>query len=194
MDTKRRARRLAALLVMPLLFGCSTLQTSSAVVPGASFAGYHTYAHGAPEAAPRGFARTAFSPAVWQKVQADVDADLASKGYVVAPPGTAPDFIVRSGSGARVEERREDEPVREGNDPGDPGSTGAFAEPSATDYVEAALVIDVFDGRTRKLVWRGASDRKLQAPLTSVSDTSLAQAVTAILRALPKAATDTGRR
>lgn len=167
------------LLVLPFVAGCTTLDVYSVAMPGTSFTGYHTYAHGAPEVSPRGFGRTTLTPAVWKKVQEDIDVNFAKKGYVLAAVGAAPDLVVRSGSGARVEERREGEAVHGENDWGDANVVA--------DYTEATIVIDVFDAHTHKLLWHGASGRSLDAPLTSANDASIAEAVTAILRGFPSA-------
>ena len=135
-------------------------------------------AAGCPEAAPEGFARTAFTPEVWKKVQRDIDDSLAGKGFVAAPEGAAPDLIVRSGSGARVEQRNEDAAH---------GKNAWVTSSVVAEYTEATIVIDVIDAHEHKLVWHGASGRSLSAPLSGVSDASIAQAVKAILASFPTA-------
>ena len=147
----------------------------------ASFAGYRTYAHGAPEATPSGFARTALTPAVWAMVQVDLDRELAGKGYAPAPAGAAPDLLVRSGSGSRTVERDESAKIH--------GGTEWVGAGVVADYTQATLVIDVFDARSRQLVWHGSSRRALDAPApTTRREGSVGEAVQAILRTLPRAA------
>ena len=172
-----------SLLVWPLaplllLAACSNLQVYSAKSPTASFTAYRTYAHGAPEKTPAGFTRTPLTPTVWEKVQADIDTELALKGYVPVAAGAEPDLLVRSGSGSRSATRNE----------------GAAEHGDATwvsfdviaDYTQATLAIDVFDAHTREPVWHGSSRRALDAPApTSASDASIAESVQAILRPFP---------
>jgi Domain of unknown function (DUF4136) len=166
------------LLALLLLAGCSDLKVYSARSPTASFAGYRTYTHGAPEKTPTGFARTPITPEVWTKVQADIDAELAKKGYTPAIAGAEPDVVVRSGSGSRTVTRDEGAMTR----------VPWVSADVVTEYTQATLVIDVFDAHTNQQVWHGSSRRALDAQPATVRDASIAEAVQAILRTFPNVA------
>ncbi len=168
-----------ALILAPLLLGaCSTLEVSSAKSPTSAFAAYRTYAHGGPERSPAGFDRTVFTPEVWAKVQSDIDEELAQKGYTPAIAGQPPDFMVRSGSGARTVEKDKAAVVHENAD--------APVSADVVEHTRAKLVIDVFDVRTLRPVWQGTSERGIDAP--SAGDQPIAEAVHAVLRSFPRAA------
>jgi hypothetical protein len=166
--------------MLPLLLAaCSSLHVYSAKSPTAPFASYHSYAHGAPEKTPKGFARTPLTDAVWAKVQGDIDRDLASKGYQPVAAGAEPDLLVRSGSGARTRERIDDVGPPSGDEPWvDTRVTRA--------YTEGTLAIDVFDAHTHQLVWHG-SVREVVDLKSTVPDRPLADAVTAVLHDFPQA-------
>jgi hypothetical protein len=169
------------LLASFFLGACSDLDIYSARSPTASFAAYRTYAHGAPENTPAGFARTALTPAVWAMVQVDVDRELAGKGYTPALAGAEPDLLVRSGSGSRAMKRDETAKVHENAD--------WVGSRIVASYTQATLVIDLFDAHTRRLVWHGSSRRALDAPApTAGRDAPVAEAVQGILGDLPRAA------
>ncbi len=170
--------RHAWLLAPFFLAACSDLQIYSAQSPTASFAGYRTYAHGAPEKSPPGFARTQLTAAVWASVQVDIDRELASKGYTLAAAGAEPDLLVRSGSGSHTRERDEGAAIH---------GVGWISTNIVADYTVATLVVDVYDAHTRQPVWHGSSRRALDgAGPTTVPEASVAQAVQAIFRTFPR--------
>ncbi len=158
--------------------GCGGVDVYTAQSPTASFAAYRTYAHGAPEKPPPGFARTSLTAPVWALVQVDVDRELAAKGYTLAPSGTQPDLLVRTGSGSRTVLRDESAEVH--------GRLEWIGPDVMGRYTDATLVMDVYDARTQQPIWHGSSRRALD-PAPKASAASVAESVHAILRTLPKA-------
>jgi hypothetical protein len=180
-----RLRTLTAALacVAPLLLtACPTLEVYTAKSPTASFASYRTYIHGPPEKAPTGFASTALSAPVWKMVQADVDREMAAKGYKTVAAGADPDFFIRSGSGSQKVKRDEAAPVHSG--------AHFVGGDIASEYWEGTLIIDVFDARNNQLVWHGSSKRAID-PAAPVTPDSVARAVAAILLSFPAAGNGT---
>ncbi|MBX3261235.1 MAG: DUF4136 domain-containing protein [Labilithrix sp.] len=145
----------------------STMQvkTHSAVV--SNVARYRTYSHETAESAPAGYAPTAFTPEVLERVRRRIDLEMEKKGYVLVPSG---DLVVRISSGVRTEE---DEPT---------GATVAAGAPVELDRV-GALVVDVFDRSNEGHLFHGYARDELRT--RDATDEQIDKAVTTILEPLP---------
>jgi len=109
--------------------------------PAAPFATYKTYAwvNGTP----------APNPLNEQRVHAAVDARLAARGLV--QNAADPDLVVVTN--VTTAQRHELVPTGFGYGPWWGGGYGAAIET----YVEGTLVVDFYDARTKKMVWRGVA-------------------------------------
>jgi hypothetical protein len=152
------------------LAACSSVEMYTAKSPKASFAEYKTYAYGTAETTPAGFAVTPLAPPIQAKVRVDIDREMASKGYALATAGAKPDLLVRPGAGSRILEDAE-----------------WIDFDQVVEYTQATFMIDVFDARTLQPVWHGSSRHVLEGAPSGASDASLAEAVRAVLRTLPRA-------
>jgi hypothetical protein len=183
-QTGQTGRALRALgkrgwVLLPLLAACSALHVYTAKSPTAPFGSYHSYAHGAPEKTPKGYARTPLTDVVWTKVQADIDLELADKGYRRVDAGADADLVVRSGSGARTREQVEEVGAPSGEDP--------WVDTAVTrTYTEGTLAVDVFDTHTHQLVWHGSAREAVNLK-AAAPDRPISEAVHAVLHDFPKA-------
>jgi hypothetical protein len=167
--------RLVCFLVAFACLGCSPKpRVRSQATPGTDFTKYHTYAikpgnvayPGAPESQ-----RTEIA----KRIQDAVAMELESRG--LEPQPDEPDLVVtytagaRQGGGAAVGVRAaEGVDAREpgGNPYDEPGALRAQELPDAaadaelrSHYLEGSLVIDLLDGKTRRLVWRATANLEL---------------------------------
>ncbi|MBX3224273.1 MAG: DUF4136 domain-containing protein [Labilithrix sp.] len=145
----------------------STMQvkTHSAVV--SNVARYRTYSHETAESAPKGYAPTAFTPEVLERVRQRIDVEMEKKGYVLVPAG---ELVVRISSGVRTVE---DEPT---------GATVAAGAPVDLDRI-GALVVDVFDRSNEGHLFHGYAKDELRTK--DATDAQIDTAVRTILEPLP---------
>src|SRR3954471_5213244 len=106
--------------------------------PAAPFASYKTYAwtQGTPASSPLGE----------QRIHALVGAQLAAKG--LSPVATAPDLFVATGTVTQEHPQL----VVNGFGWGLGGTTA-----SVENYTVGTLVVDLYDAKTRQVVWRGVA-------------------------------------
>ena len=149
-------------------------QVHSAVNPAASFDHYRTFSLGPAEAAPAGYQGSPRSAEVRRRLTPVISAALAGKGYTEAT-GKG-DLLVLFGSGRREVAIPQ-------------GSSSVTAEwlpdDEDTDFVEGALVIDVYDGATGVRVWHGASRASINP--ARPDDTHLDRSAMALLANFPSA-------
>ena len=109
--------------------------------PAAPFATYKTYAWTAGTAAP--------NPLSEERLHQSVDARLAGKG--LAMNTAAPDLIVAT----HVTTKEKQELIANGFGYGPWGFGGGFGGATVETFVEGTLVVDLYDAKTKKMVWRG---------------------------------------
>lgn len=111
--------------------------------PSAQFGSYRTYtwAEGTPSPNPLGE----------ERIHDGVMAQLAAKGLVQA--SGVPDLFVSTHMTAHEEK----ELVSSGFGYGPWWGGGGYATTSVNTYVKGTLIVDLYDARTRKLVWRGTA-------------------------------------
>lgn len=156
-----------ALLALPMA-ACSTMHISTNAAPGAAqtVSRYHTYAW-LPTPPERSEPRK--DPFVEAHVKQSVDRELAAKGYRKVASSADPDFLV--GWHTTTEERTRVESINPywgydwGPAFGPPLGYGGAAGPDVyvSEYVEGTMILDVVDGRTNTLVWRGSAQADLGA-------------------------------
>ena len=115
----------------------------------ANFSEYKTYS----------WAKVETSNPLWDdRVKEAVDKELAKKGWTQVPSGGDVSIVA-------VSTTREKPTLRTFYDGFDGWMWGGFAD--ATTYVEnyevGTLVIDMFDTRTKKLIWRGSASNVLSS-------------------------------
>jgi len=111
--------------------------------PAAPFASYKTYAWTAGTPAPVALSE--------QRLHAAVDAKLAGEG--LAMNTTAPDVIVST----HVSTKDKQELIANGFGYGPWGFGGGFGGATVETFVEGTLVVNLYDAKTKKMVWRGVA-------------------------------------
>jgi len=111
--------------------------------PAAPFASYKTYAWTAGTPAPVALSE--------QRLHAAVDAKLAAEG--LAMNTTAPDVIVST----HVSTKDKQELIANGFGYGPWGFGGGFGGATVETFVEGTLVVNLYDAKTKKMVWRGVA-------------------------------------
>jgi len=111
--------------------------------PAAPFATYKTYAWTAGTPAANALSE--------QRLHAAVDAKLAAEG--LAMNTTAPDLIVST----HVSTKDKQELIANGFGYGPWGFGGGFGGATVETFVEGTLVVNLYDAKTKKMVWRGVA-------------------------------------
>ncbi|HZH13006.1 MAG TPA: DUF4136 domain-containing protein [Archangium sp.] len=161
--------RLAGAVLVLGLASCTSIKTSTNYDPNSvqAVGSYRTYAWLPMKdgADPR-----VYNPIVQARVQLAVDRELQARGYQKVEEGQAADFKV--GWHAAIDEKVDVDFVNHfygyAWDPWyDPfygpvayGGAG-LAEPVVREYREGTLILDVVDGDSNKLVWRGTAEAEL---------------------------------
>jgi len=111
--------------------------------PAAPFATYKTYAwvDGTP----------ASDPLAEQRLHAGVDARLASEGLTKV--NASPDVDVAT----HVATKQRQELIANGFGYGPWGFGGGLGPATVETYVEGTLIVDLYDAKTKKMVWRGVA-------------------------------------
>jgi hypothetical protein len=166
---------IALLAVMALTVGCAQKpRVRTTVTPGTDFTKYHTYA-----IKPGNIVYPGSSPEIRKELEERIQGSIAAEleGRALAPQPDNPDLIVTYTASAQQVNARgtsggpeggalpEGVDVRGGGGGYDePGLVQARepVDPGASDewhrrYREGNLVIDLLDGKTRRLVWRATS-------------------------------------
>jgi hypothetical protein len=163
----------ALVSLAPSAIGCSPVQSKSARLMTAPFPQYRTFSFGGPEASPKGFKSSPRTAEVEKRMQPLITAVLAEKGYAPAEAGKKGDMVVSCASGSRKGIKR---PVQ--NTRGD--SSGSDEE---ADFVEGAIVVDMFDGTNDGAVWHGAARAEVNPD--KIDDQLLQRAVREVLAPFP---------
>lgn len=146
------------ILLVGMLSGCATIETSCDFASDANFSGLKTFDWLQEEQPSIGDSRID-NAVTNSQIRSAVDQVLTLKGFVKSNSGQ-PDFFVSYQ--AVIEEKTD---VTTINRPASFGGTGGYS-PSAyfaysnsetfvTEYDEGSLCIDIVDSKTKKLIWRG---------------------------------------
>lgn len=159
-----------------LLAGCATLHVRSYVQPGADFERYRTYGWGAPDTFTTGDPRLDGNTFFRDRLQAGVDARLASRGLEQADAGAA-DLLLHYHMNItqRIDVNEIDEKYGYCND----------CQPAA--YDAGTLTLDLIDASTGRLVWRGWAERSIEGVFDRQDwmERQIDEAVAGILERLP---------
>jgi hypothetical protein len=150
--------------IAALAAGCLTLMpVSSHVQPGVNFTHYRTYAWGPADALPVTDERLRDNPFFVDDVHGAIDTELARRGLVGVTSERA-DLLVHYH--AAVTGRVEVDPRELPNGPGQsPPMSDCFGDkciPTVTGYEAGTLVIDITETATRRLIWRGWAEHRLE--------------------------------
>ena len=143
-------KRLAFAAAAMMLAACaSTPDVQTDFDPAAQFSQYRTYAWGAaPEFG---------APLMQQRITASIDAKLGAMGWTPAPAATA-DVVI-----AAHVITREQLSIDTFHSGGGWGGWGPPGHGSAhiRSYTVGTLVLDIFDAKTKRAVWRGTASGAL---------------------------------
>jgi hypothetical protein len=145
MRTKKKRPKNTIVAVFELLISGSVVYAQKVSVdadPAAPFSTYRTYAWANGTPAP--------NPLNEDRIHAGVDARLAAKG--LAMNTTAPDLIVAT----HVTTKERQELIAQGFGYGPWWGTG-YTSSNVETYFDVTLILDLYDAKTKKMVWRGAA-------------------------------------
>ncbi len=164
-----------AFLVMTAA-GCATLHVNSYAARGMDPARYHTYTWSPTDPETTGDPRLDSNQFFDTRVRAEVDDQLAARGFEKAP-ASGPDLLVRYHMSVR---QKIDVPRIDPTDPQDHGEVGV--------YDAGTLLIDLVDPRTDQLIWRGWAEGSMEGEIDSqeAMERRIDRAVTKILDRLPR--------
>ena len=89
-----------------------------------------------------------------QEAQHDVNAALQSKGLQMVQQDQNPDLIVVMGGGAKEQTSYSDWTTQ--------GADAGLGEITPEQNVEGTLVVNLYDTKTKSLVWRGIAEKTLE--------------------------------
>lgn len=177
MDPLRPTVIVAAALSALVACGCALRQVNSFAERGLEPSRYHTFRWSAAEAQSTGDPRLDGNAIFRRLVQARVDAELTTRGFEKTTAETA-DLVIRYYAHVtqRVDMIGADLVYR------------ACADCTPYVYDAGSLMIDVADGRTRALLWRGWAEGDIAGLIDNqpLLENRLGQAVARILERLPR--------
>jgi uncharacterized protein DUF4136 len=155
---------------------CAPMRVRSFTEPGIDFAGYHTYAWAERLDTVTGDPRLDNNPFFQTRLMADVDRELARRGFEKRTSGT-PDLYVHYHS--RITQELDVRTVDR--------EYAACQNCGASVYDAGTILIDFVDGRSEKLAWRGWVETSMQGAIDNQRwmEEQIDQAVTRILERLP---------
>ena len=178
MHRSPRLGRLAAVAISALtLTGCATMNVSSFVERRIDFTQYHTYNWGPDDQLATGDPRLDNNPFFLERLQTDVEKQLATRGFEKATSG-APELVLHYH--ASVNQRLDVT--------GADQKYGYCDDCKAYVYDAGTLLLDFVDTRTNKLVWRGWAEGSMDGAIDNQEwmEKRIDEAVTRILERLPR--------
>lgn len=177
--TPRTGRFAAVAMSAFLLTGCASMKVTSYTGRGIDFAQYHTYNWEAAAPLSTGDPRLDNNPFFQERLQADVEKELAARGFEKTTSGK-PDLLIRYHASVR---QRLEVNSRTGLDNGDCRTDDC--RPYV--YDKGALVLDLVDARTSSLVWRGWAEGRVERTIDNQEwmEQKIDDVVARILERLP---------
>ncbi|AGC44099.1 putative lipoprotein [Myxococcus stipitatus DSM 14675] len=184
--------RLAPVLFAGLFMACASINVSSNYDPSAvqEIDAYKSYAWAAQ---PEGGDKRVYNPIMGNQVMQAADAVLQARGYKKVDASENPDFLV--GWHGSVQDKMEAETVN--NYYGYPYSpmwdpywggpvVAAAPETYVREYEEGTILLDVVDGKSKQLVWRGKAQSEVNGNASAEKQQKkVTQAVDKILERFP---------
>lgn len=143
-----RARSVCVLAICLVSIAVLAQQVSVNYNHNQSFAQYHTYAWGNVDQ------NRIANSILAQEAQQDINMALQSKGLQMVPENQNPDLIVVMGGGAKEQTSYSAWGMR--------GIGGGMGEITPEQNVEGTLVVNLYDTKTKSLVWRGIAEKTLE--------------------------------
>jgi hypothetical protein len=135
---RKSALILAALILVPASSALAQ-KISTQAAPGVNFGAYRTYAWVQVQAPSGG------NPVMQQQIMADIDAQMAAKGYQKADPADL-SLVLTLGAQEKT----------------DIQSWGRFGlQTSVYQYTQGQLSLDVFDSKTHQALWHGQASQTI---------------------------------
>ena len=170
-----RIQLLCLFLLALSIAACETAKVGYDYDPSANFSAYHTYEWAVAKQEKTGD-RRADSPDVDIRIRTAVGAQLRLKGYT-KPPSGQPDFYVAYHIGVNnmtldsstqyFSEGMGGHPFTYSADTRTMGKKPQATVSDTPSYMTGALLIDVIDAASKKLVWRGTASGEINPGLTS---------------------------
>jgi len=146
------------LALVALLAGCTSLHVSTDFSHSTNFSNYHTYS----------WLKVSAGNSLWaDRVRRDVDAKLASKGWMEVPSGGQAEVTAFGAT----REQPTLETFYSGFGPGfggwywggfwGPGFTEGYSTTQVVNTPIGTLVVDIFDRGNKHLIWRGVAQQAL---------------------------------
>jgi Domain of unknown function (DUF4136) len=174
-----RLVRFSAVAIMALsLTGCASMRVMSYVDTGADFTRYQTYNWAPASALSTGDPRLDNNPFFQERVQADIESNLATRGFEKVTLD-APDLLIHYH--ASVTQRVDVNAVARQRGYCDAGDCQPYVDEKGT------LVVDFVDRRTNRLVWRGWAEGAVDGVIDHQQwlEQRIDDAVMRILKRLP---------
>jgi hypothetical protein len=159
------------------LTGCAATNVNSYLARQADVTRYHTFGWAAPDRFETGDPRLDNNPFFQERVQQAVERELASRGFEKVTAGSAALIVhYHLSIKQQVNPTHADEKY------------GYCEECKPYVYDAGTLVIDLVDGRTDKLVWRGWAEGSVDGAIDDqqLMEREIDQAVARILTRLPR--------
>jgi hypothetical protein len=177
MNVPARVNRCAAVAIAALMLtGCASLTVRSYFAPEFNVTQYRTYNWGPPDAVATGDPRLDHNPFFRDRLQADVEKQLAHRG-LEKTTSAAPDLLIHYH--ASVEQRVAIPAFDREND--------NCRDCRPTIYEAGTLTIDFIDTRTSRLAWRGWAEGAVDGVIDNQDwmEQKIDEAVIRILARLP---------
>jgi hypothetical protein len=178
MNTSRAGRLTILAVSVLVLSGCATMTVNSAVERGAELTRYRTFNWAPAEALSTGDPRLDSNRFFHERVQADVEQQLAARGFEKITSAT-PDLLLHYYASVtqRINLNGADQ-------------TGYCEPDDCKPYVYDAgtLTIELVDARSHKLVWRGWAEGTVDGAIDNqeLLERRIDDAVTRIVARLPR--------
>jgi hypothetical protein len=163
-----------------ILTGCASMKVTSYTEPGIDFTQYRTYNWEPVAPLSTGDPRLDNNPFFQERVQVDVEKQLATRGFEKTT-SAMPDLLIRYH--ASVRQRLEVNST--GRD-----TNGYCLSDDCRPYVydKGALVLDLVDARTDRLIWRGWAEGSVEGTIDNQEwmEQKIDEVVARILERLPR--------
>lgn len=175
----RFGRFAAAVFAALALTGCAAMHVGSYLERGADFTRYRTYNWGPADRLSTGDPRLDGNPFFHDRVRADVERVLATRGFEKTASAT-PEVLVYYHTNVTQQLLASDIDRPIGDDRHD--DSRAFV------YEGGTLVVDLVDARTNSLIWRGWAKGRVEGVIDNQEwmEQKIDEAITRILERLPR--------
>jgi hypothetical protein len=168
----------AAAVAALALTACASTRVWSYLEPGTDFSRYRTYDWASAEQFSTGDPRLDNNPFFQERLQADVDKELAARGFEKSP-SEAPDLLLHYHAS-----------IRERIDVSGLDREYEYEDEDSRPFVYEAgtLGLDFVDARTNRLIWRGWAEASMDGVIDDQAwmEQKIDEVVTRILERLPR--------